>query len=80
MLTILTLPGNFVATTTAYIGELFTDLNAIIAVVIGLPLGFWVVKKIIYLFRVQSDKAIDKNYENQLTKPNWTFPNIKDKK
>jgi len=53
MLTLLTLPGDFVATTTAYIGEIFTDLQAIIAVVIGLPLGFWVIRKVISMFRAR---------------------------
>ena len=53
MLTMFTIPGTLVTTTLAYVGELFTDLNAIIAVVIGLPLGFWVIRKVIGMFRAR---------------------------
>jgi len=48
---ILTLPTDFLASTTAWIGDTFVDLAPIIGLVIGLPLGFWVIRKIVGLFR-----------------------------
>ena len=53
MLTYITIPGDFVASSTAYAGQLFTDLNLIIVLAIGLPLGFWVINKIISLVRAR---------------------------
>lgn len=53
MLSIITLPANFITDTTAYIGETFTDLYLVVALVIGLPLAFWVIKKIIGLVRAK---------------------------
>ncbi len=44
-----TLPAGAVASTTAYIGDLFTDLSVFVYLAIGLPLGFWVIRKIISL-------------------------------
>jgi len=38
---------------TAYVGGLFTDLGPIIYLAIGLPLGFWVIRKVIGLVRVR---------------------------
>lgn len=46
MLTLFTLPADAVTTTTAYIGELITDAGGFIFLGIGLPLAFYVVKKI----------------------------------
>jgi flagellar biogenesis protein FliO len=46
MFSIITLPDTFLGSTTAYITDLFSDLWIIIALVIGLPLGFWVIRKI----------------------------------
>jgi len=46
---ILTIPGNFLALTSAFIDDLFTDLSLVVIIAIGLPLGFWVIKKIIAL-------------------------------
>ena len=37
----------------AYTGQLFTDLRVIIILAIGLPLGFWVVRKVISLVRAR---------------------------
>jgi len=34
----------------AYAGQLFTDLNVLILLAIGLPVGFWVVNKAIGIF------------------------------
>lgn len=53
MLSIITLPSDFVATTTAYIGGMFTDLYTLVALAIGLPLAFWVIRKAISLIRVR---------------------------
>lgn len=53
MLSIITLPSDFVASTTAYVGELWTDVVPLIALVIGLPLAFWVVRRIIGLVRAR---------------------------
>ncbi|GAI41784.1 unnamed protein product [marine sediment metagenome] len=54
MLTLI--PGittDFVASTTAYVGTLFTDLTVLIYLAIGLPLGFWVIKRAIGLIRTR---------------------------
>jgi len=53
MLTIITLPTNFIATTTAFIGALWADLMPLIALVIGLPLAFWAIRCIINLARAR---------------------------
>jgi len=49
----ITLPEGFISSTTAYIGELFTDLNDVVILAVGLPLGFWALRKIMSLFRVR---------------------------
>jgi len=46
---ILTLPTDFLADITAYAGTLFTDLSTLIVLAIGLPVAFWVIKKVIGL-------------------------------
>jgi flagellar biogenesis protein FliO len=46
MFSIITLPATFLGSTTAYITDLFSDLWIIITLVIGLPLAFWVLRKI----------------------------------
>ena len=51
--TIITLPEGFVASALAYVGDLFTDLNTLILLVIGLPLGFWVIRKVVSLVRAR---------------------------
>lgn len=51
MLTLITLPVDFMTNLTAYIGDVFTSLNPIILLAIGLPLGFWFVSKVIGLVR-----------------------------
>lgn len=50
---IITLPAGFVDDSLAYVGQLFTDLNLLIILVIGLPVGFWVVRKVISLVRAR---------------------------
>jgi len=44
-----TLPTDAVASTTAYIGELMTDISPFVWLAIGLPLGFYVIRKVITL-------------------------------
>lgn len=39
------------ASTTAYIGELFSDLGPFIWLAIGIPLGFYVIKRIVGVVR-----------------------------
>jgi len=36
-----------------YPKNLFTDLNLIVILVIGLPLGFWVIRKVISLVKAR---------------------------
>lgn len=50
---IITLPIDFVASLLAYVGQLATDLNLLIVLVIGLPLGFYVIRKVISLVRAR---------------------------
>jgi len=53
MLTYITIPSDFVASTTAYAGALFTDLNVLVVLAIGLPLAFWIIRKVVALVRVR---------------------------
>jgi hypothetical protein len=45
-----TLPATAVTDIMGYVGELITDNWILIAVAIGLPLGFYLIKKVIALF------------------------------
>jgi len=47
----ITLPAGAVAELTAYIGTLFSDLWALVALAIGIPLAFYVIGKVISLVR-----------------------------
>jgi len=49
MLTVITLPGNAVTDITAYIGSVVTDTWVLIALAVGLPLGFYVIRRVIGL-------------------------------
>jgi hypothetical protein len=49
--TIITLGETFATNTLAYAGQLFTDLSVLVYLAIGLPLGFWVIRKIISLIK-----------------------------
>jgi hypothetical protein len=51
MLSIITLPANFTASTTQVMGELFTDLGPYILLVIGVILGVVVLEIIIGVLR-----------------------------
>ena len=47
--TLFSFPDNIVTSTTAYIGDVFTDASVLIYLAIGIPLAFYVIKKIIGL-------------------------------
>jgi len=47
LLTLFSLPEDIVSSTTAYIGDMFTDLGLLIYLAIGIPLAFFVIKKVI---------------------------------
>lgn len=51
--TYITLPENFITDCLAYVGTLFTDASLLIILAIGLPLGFWVIHKVIALARAR---------------------------
>ncbi len=51
--TYITLPEGFATSVLAYAGGMFTDLNVLILLVIGLPLAFWVIRKVIGLVRAR---------------------------
>lgn len=53
MLGFITIPSTFVADVSAFSTQLFTDLNLLIMLAIGLPLGFWIIRKVIALVRVR---------------------------
>lgn len=47
MSAIVTLDESYVTSTLAYVGQLFTDFKLYIVLVMGLPIGFWIIKKAI---------------------------------
>ena len=49
MLSIITLPTSTLADLTAQAGILFTDLWVVIALAVGIPLAFYVIRKVIAL-------------------------------
>ena len=53
MLSILTIEASDITAMTAYAGTLWTDLVAVIALAIGLPLAFYVIRRIIGLVRAR---------------------------
>jgi hypothetical protein len=53
MFTYITLPTDFVADVLEYSSGMFTDLSLLIILVIGLPLAFWVIRKVISLVRAR---------------------------
>ena len=50
---ILSFDSAAVASVMTYTGTLFTDLIYIITLVIGIPLGFWIIRKVIGLVRAR---------------------------
>ena len=59
--TIITLGETMLADITAYVGDLYTDIETLVILCIGLPLAFWFVGKVIALvrggFRTRSSRA-----------------------
>lgn len=53
LLTYITIPAEFPTDLLAYAGELFTDLQLLVILAIGLPLAFWVIRKIISIVRAR---------------------------
>ena len=49
--TLIDLPSTAVADISGYASGVFTDLWVVIALVIGIPLAFYVIRKVIGLFR-----------------------------
>lgn len=49
----ITLGDTFLADLLAYTGKLFTDISPLVILVIGLPLGFWVIRRVIGLVRAR---------------------------
>lgn len=49
MLSYLTVPGTAVVDMTASLGTLFTDLWVVIAFAVGIPLAFYIIRKVIAL-------------------------------
>jgi hypothetical protein len=51
LFTILTIPSTGTADLLAYTGELFTDTWQLVALAIGIPLAFYIISRVIGLFR-----------------------------
>jgi hypothetical protein len=71
---ILTIPSNFIAGTMAYTQELFAGSGVwpLVALVIGLPLGFWFIKKVIDLKNEKAKKiSLGKVEELKTKKDDW---------
>ncbi len=51
---ILTVTAGDITGLLAYASGLFTDFNVLILLAIGLPLGFWVIKKVIGLVKARA--------------------------
>lgn len=49
MLSIITLPGSAVSDLMANVGVLFSDLWILLALAVGVPLGFYIIRKVISL-------------------------------
>lgn len=53
MLSIVSISGEFATTTLAYVGEIWTDVVPIVALAVGLPLAFYVIRRIIGLVKAR---------------------------
>lgn len=47
-------PPELLPAAIAYLGQLFGDLSTLIALVVGLPIAFWVIHKVVSLVKVRS--------------------------
>jgi hypothetical protein len=50
---ILTVSAGDITGLLAYVGGLFEDFNVLILLMIGLPLGFWIIRKVVSLVRAR---------------------------
>jgi len=57
---LITTPENAIASTTAYIGDLFETFGNFIWLIIGVPLGFWILIEILVLTAPKKDKKLVK--------------------
>lgn len=53
MFTYITVPAGMPADILAYSGDLFTDLTLLIILAVGLPLGFWVIRRVVSLVKAR---------------------------
>lgn len=53
MITYITLPIDIAESMLAYAGALFTDLTPLVILAVGLPMGFWVIRKVIALVKTR---------------------------
>jgi succinate dehydrogenase hydrophobic anchor subunit len=49
----ITLPEGMMASVLEYTSQMFTDVSLLIILAIGLPVGFWILRKVISLVRVR---------------------------
>ena len=49
MLSLFILPETYISEMTGYVGDVFTDAKLLIILGIGLPMGFYIIKKLIAL-------------------------------
>ena len=54
---IINLGVDFVTSSLAYVGYLFTDIKSVIYLVVGLPVGFWIFGKVIGLVTKRLGRA-----------------------
>jgi len=57
MLSIITIPTTATQELLAYTGELFTDTWQLVALAIGIPLAFYIISRVIGLFRTRTRRA-----------------------
>jgi len=53
MFTYITIPAEMPADMLAYAGTLFTDLTLLIILAVGIPLGFYIIRKIVSLVKAR---------------------------
>jgi hypothetical protein len=54
---IITIPATASTDLLAYAGELFTDVWQLVALSIGIPLAFYIISRVIGLFRTRTHRA-----------------------
>ena len=57
MFSIITIPASATQELLAYTGELFTDTWQLVALAIGIPLAFYIISRVIGLFRSRTRRA-----------------------